>query len=126
MSDKHNFKAGDKVHYGIGSDTYPATVVETTAQTVTVRRDKFHLDPEWEMDFIPGGFVGHVVNNHAQKNVIEDDPKGETAKFSVKRMPKKYRDYHSTDGYRVLLSGTSWESGIALNHGWQAFRDFNF
>ena len=126
------FAVGDRVHFDIGSDVYPGTVVKTTATTVTVRRDTYHVDPTWKPEWIPGGFAGHVTNNREQRQIVEEDLDGEQWTFTKKMPPKRIRDFHQytprqlEQRTRYTLRGTDWRTGPMLRHGWRAFRDYNF
>lgn len=128
--DELDFEVGDKVHYRGWTDVYPCTVVKVTPKTIEVRRDKFERDPEWEMEWIEGGFAGHLVNNHQQRNIIEEDPNGAVFRFSRRLPPKSIREYHSIPaerGWRWILVGSGgWRDGSLLLPGWQAFHDYNF
>lgn len=120
----HGFRAGDRVHYSIGSDTYPGTVVKVTRTSVTVRRDEFRPAPDWVADFVPGGFAGHVRNNYSQRNECFENPDGELAVFRVHRRPKG--SPAGGDEVRLLPPGYKWGDGGHLRPGWKAFRDYNF
>ena len=127
------YKVGDRVHYDLGTDVFPATVVRVSEKYVTIREDKFKVDPEWKPDFIPGGFVGHVANNYEQKNIITEDPEGTHIRFSLREVPKNIRDYHkmsddeAADKRRwIMVGGGGWRTGAMLRPGWHAFRDYNF
>lgn len=46
-------KVGDGVTINLWSDRHAATVIKVTAKTVTVRRDKATLNPDFKPEFIP-------------------------------------------------------------------------
>ena len=50
------------------SQSYPWVEVKRTAKTVTLARIETEVDPEWKakIEFHPGGFCGHVSNQHEQ------------------------------------------------------------
>lgn len=121
MSD--TFQVGDRVHWALGSDILPGTVVKVTKASVLVRHDQFQRDPAWTPDFRPGGFVGHVANNRQQKNIISEDPKGAVRKFT-KRGPKDIGLGKTLT--RFIPVGMSWTDNAHLRPGWRAFHDYNF
>lgn len=111
------FAVGDRVHYNGWTDVYPATVVKVTPTTVTVRQDNFRKDPEWKMDWVDGGFAGHVTNNYQQKNVIEPDEGGTRfVKFTLR----------AKRGEFVQVGYSSTGPRSTLHQGWDAFYDYNF
>lgn len=126
------FHVGDRVHYDLGTDVYPGTVVRVTPTRVTVRTDTYHVDPTWEPEWIPGGFAGHVVNNREQRQIVEEDLDGAEMVFTAKRPPKNVRDYYrwtpeeAEAKTRYTMRGSDWRTGPMLRHGWRAFRDYNF
>lgn len=72
-----------------------------------MQRDKATLDPDFKPEFYPGGFAGHVANNHAQTYSYESDPDGETRK--------------------ARLTKRGWESlGFPVRKGRREFYDYNF
>lgn len=117
------FKVGDRVHYKAGTDTYPGTVVKVTKTFILVREDKFQPDPDWQMDFRGGGFVGHVVNNGSQQQIIAEDLDGRTRKFT-KRGPKNLGLGKTLT--RWIPTGLKWTDNAHLRPEWKAFYDYNF
>ena len=74
----HVFTVGDGATQRIGSDAHAYTVIKVSpsGKTITLQRDKVTLDPGFKPDFHPGGFVGHVANQHDQRWTYEADPDG--------------------------------------------------
>ena len=48
------------------SQQYPWIEVKRTATTVTLARVMVQKDPEWQPEFVTGGFCAHCTNQHAQ------------------------------------------------------------
>ena len=122
------FSVGDQVNYSIGSDVFPGTVVEVGPRKAVVQRDQYVVDPEWQPDFTPGGFAGHVANNHDQKNIITRDEEGALVEFTLKFPPKAIRLFHNiperTRGHYTPKGYNYLDS--RLRHGWKAFHNYNF
>lgn len=71
------FEVGTGATICLYTDRYACTVIKRTEKTLTLRRDKAVLDPAFKPDFIPGGFLGTVVNQNEQEYTYEEDPEGE-------------------------------------------------
>lgn len=68
MSNVKNAPAG-RYFREIGySQSYPWLLVgiSPSGKTATVARVRTASDPDWKPEIIPGGFVGHCVNQHDQ------------------------------------------------------------
>lgn len=76
-----NIRVGDGVTVNLWSDRYAATVIKVTKSTVTVRRDKATLDPNFKPEWIPGGFAGHCINQDEQKYSYAPDENGAVYTF---------------------------------------------
>ena len=128
--DELTFEVGDRVHFSIGTDILPGTVVKVSRSHITVREDKSEADPSFIPEFIPGGFAGHVVNNHNQKRIIEEDLDGVLLSFTRRLPPKHIREYHGIPdgrGWRYVGTGLgTWQRGAMLLKGWRAFYAYNF
>lgn len=61
-----SIQVGDGVTVNLWSDRYAATVIKVTKSTVTVRRDKATLNPDFKPEWIPGGFAAHCTNQDEQ------------------------------------------------------------
>ena len=56
------------------SDVTPFEVIKTiSAKTLEVREMRAERDPTWKPEFVPGGFVGTVVNQDSQRWTITSD-----------------------------------------------------
>ena len=93
------------------SDIYPYEVVRVVSdKTMEIRAMNAYKDPNWKPEIIPGGFVGHCVNQGEQKWIVESNPTIETI-----RMRKRKNGYwYSAFGRHVLADGPRY------------FYDYNF
>lgn len=105
-----NIKVGDGVTVCLYSDRYAATVTKVTKATVTVKRDKATLDPNFKPEFVVGGFVAHCTNQEEQTYTYETDPDGEEYTF---RWSKKYGRYGQPNDLHLIK-------------GRHEFYDYNF
>lgn len=103
-------KVGDGVTINLWSDRHAATIIKVTAKTVTVRRDKATLNPDFKPEFIPGGFAAHCTNQSEQSYTYEPDENGEVRTF---RWSDKYQMYGQP-------------RNLTLSKGRQEFYDYNF
>lgn len=56
------------------SDVSPFEVVRAVSdKTLEVRAMTAERDPEWQPNFIPGGFSAHCANNYDQRWIITSD-----------------------------------------------------
>jgi hypothetical protein len=93
------------------SDVEPFEVVKViSTKTMEIRRMDAMLDPTWKPEIIPGGFVGHCVNQHTQRYTITSNviapivrirlnSKGQWKdaggnKYNVEDAPRKFYDYN--------------------------------
>ena len=60
------------------TDRVPCTVIEVkrNGRQIVLQEDKCTRDESVKLNFIPGGFFGHVSNQRDQKWFIEEDPEG--------------------------------------------------
>lgn len=72
-----NAKVGDGATVYLYSDQHAGTIVKVTKNSITVRRDKATLDPQFKPEIIPGGFCGHCVNQDEQRYTYEPNENGE-------------------------------------------------
>lgn len=105
-----NAKVGDGATVYLYSDSHAGTIVKVTKCTVTVRRDKATLDPNFKPEFIPGGFCAHCTNQDEQSYTYEPDENGE---LTIVRWSKKYNRYGQPGNLR-------------LGKGRHEFYDYNF
>ena len=106
----HEMDVGDKAHVRMWSDEYPVTIIKKTATTLTVRRDKAVLDPNWKPEFVLGGFSAHCTNNDEQKWIISDDPDGDVEVFRWSKCMNCFKD----------------NCNCKLLPGWTKVHDYNF
>ena len=105
-----NIHVGDGVTVNLWSDRYAATVIKVTKSTVTVRRDKATLNPDFKPEWIPGGFAAHCTNQDEQSYTYEPDEKGTEYTF---RWSRKYQRYGQP-------------GNLTLSKGRHEFYDYNF
>jgi len=100
---------GDGVTMCLYTDRHAYTVIARTAKTLTIRRDKATLNPCFKPEIIPGGFVGHCVNQDEQSYTYEENPDA---------MPEKCYWSEKRGG---------WQShGRRIIRGRHEFFDYNF
>ena len=105
------FNVGDRVHYRIGSDVRPGTVIKATKTRVHVRSDAARLvKPCSEMS--PGGFAAHFSND-AEWECFED-PDGGIRKFGLRKCGA------------YIMCGCTHKGASELCSGWHYFYDYNF
>ena len=106
----HEMDVGDKAHVRMWSDECPVTIIKKTATTLTVRKDKAVLDPNWKPEFVLGGFSAHCTNNDEQKWIISDDPDGDIEVFRWSKRLNCFKD----------------KCDCKLLPGWAKVHDYNF
>ena len=105
------FAVGDKVHWSVGSDVSPGTVIKVTQSRVWVRRDQAELKTPGACT--PGGFAAHW---HEQPTWYPiNDENGEVICFTYR---KRYDAYG--------MAGASYARFPILRPGWAHHRDMNF
>lgn len=105
-----NAKVGDGATVYLYSDSHAGTIVKVTKCTVTVRRDKATLNPNFKPEFVPGGFAAHCTNQHEQSYTYEPDENGT---LTTVYWSKKHNCYG--------LPGN-----LQLSKGRHEFYDYNF
>lgn len=105
-----SIKVGDGVTVNLWSDRYAATVIKVTKSSVTVRRDKATLNPDFKPEWIPGGFAAHCTNQDEQTYTYEPDENGTEYTF---RWSRKYQRYGQP-------------GNLTLSKGRHEFYDYNF
>ena len=105
-----NIRVGDGVTVNLWSDRYAATVIKVTKASVSVRRDKATLDPNFKPEWIPGGFAAHCTNQDEQTYTYKPDENGEVYTF---RWSQKYQRYGQP-------------GDLTLSKGRHEFYDYNF
>lgn len=73
---KENAKVGDGATINLWSDHHAYTIVKRTPCTLTLRRCKATLKPEWEPEWVAGGFAGTCLNQSEQDYTYEEDENG--------------------------------------------------
>ena len=68
---------GATVCYWTDREAY--TIVKRTPRTLTLRKCKSTLHPDFKPVFVPGGFCGTVINQDEQRWIYEEDEKGTQA-----------------------------------------------
>jgi hypothetical protein len=92
------------------TDVEPYEIVKVvSAKQVIVRPMDAVLDPSWQREVSPGGFAGHVMNNHEQKWNITSNPTAPERRvrlgkkgwkdaygnyYSLSDSPRKFYDYN--------------------------------
>lgn len=93
------------------TDIRPYEIVKVVSdKCLEIREMDCEKDPSFKIDFIPGGFCGHVVNNNQQKWIITSNPENSTKRirrhkngnwkdahgnrFVLDVKPKKFYDYN--------------------------------
>lgn len=105
-----NIRVGDGVTVNLWSDRYAATVIKVTKSSVTVRRDKATLNPDFKPEWIPGGFAAHCTNQDEQTYTYEPNENGTEYTF---RWSRKYQRYGQP-------------GNLTLSKGRHEFYDYNF
>lgn len=105
-----NAKVGDGATVYLYTDSHAGTIVKVTKCTVTVRRDKAILDPDFKPEIVPGGFCGHCTNQDEQSYTYEPD---ENEELTTVHWSKKYNRYGLPSNPR-------------LGKGRHEFYDYNF
>lgn len=97
---KENVEVGDGMTLCLWSDRHAYTVIKKTKTTVTLRRCKATLNPNWKPEWIPGGFAAHCTNQNEQTYTYEEDPQGEviTAHWSEKKSGYYHKGCHVIPG----------------------------
>lgn len=106
---KENVQVGDGATVSYWSDMEAYTVIKKTAKTLTLRRCKATLDPNFKPDFVPGGFFGRVMNNSEQTYTYEEDEQGRVIRAFWSDVEKRYK----------------WQ-GLYVSPGRHEFYDYNF
>lgn len=97
---RDNAEVGDGASVCYWTDKEAYTIIKHTAKTLTMRRCKATRDPAFVPEIIPGGFVGHVVNNNEQTYTYEEDPDGQVivAHWSEKKHGFYWHGLHIIPG----------------------------
>lgn len=101
-----NVKVGDGVTVNLYTDRHAGTIVKVTKTTITIRRDKATLKPEFKPKF--DGM--YCTNNAAQEWTYEPDADGE---LTTLHWSKAYNQYGRP-------------GGLTASKGRHEFHDYNF
>lgn len=77
---RDNAKVGDGVTVNLWSDRHAYTIIKRTPKSLTLRRCKATLAPEFKPEFVPGGFCAHCTNQDDQEYIYEEDENGQIEK----------------------------------------------
>ena len=102
-------KVGDGATVTYWTDRHACTIIKRTAKTLTLQQDKAILSENFKPVFVPGGFMGTVINQNEQSYTYEPDPSGRIYKA---HWSEKHGGFYS-DGLRVIK-------------GRHEFYDYNF
>ena len=93
------------------SDVAPYEVlsISKSGKQITVRAMRAERDPSWKPEIVPGGFLGHYVNQSEQRWIISTDEDREPmkahkradgyfwsafGKHRIEAQPRKFFDYN--------------------------------
>jgi hypothetical protein len=105
-----NVRVGQGATVNYWSDRHAGTIVKVTKTTITIRRDKATLDPDFKPEWIIGGFAGHCTNQDEQTYTYEPNPNGELITL---HWSKKYNRYGQP-------------GDLTASKGRHEFYDYNF
>ncbi len=108
--ERYNVKVGDGVTINYYSDSHACTIIARTKTTLTIQQDKATLNKDWKPEIIPGGFVGHCVNNNTQEYNYERNEKGRIFKAH----------WSKTKGKFIV------DKCLTVSNGRHEFYDYNF
>jgi hypothetical protein len=81
-------KVGDGITKHLYTDAHAFTIVEIKADKrgniLIAKQDKATMTNRKDLEFIPGGFVGHYPNQRDQEWAYEPNPNGEIRKVRIK------------------------------------------
>lgn len=89
---KENAKIGDGATIFLWPDREAYTIIKRTPCTLTLRRCKATLKPEWEPIWYEGCFVGHCVNQNEQDYTYEEDENGSVVTVHWSNKWKHFRN----------------------------------
>ena len=93
------------------ADPYEIVKISPSGNTLTIREMKATRNPEWNMEWVQGGFAGHLKNQDAQEWIIESDTDG----FEIRaNWSNKFERFQSQRGK------------LGQDHGARKYYDFNF
>lgn len=103
-------------HYGY-SDVNPYEIVRhVSPTTIEVRAmSAVRSNPDTDMGFAPGGFVGHFANQHLQEWTITPCPENGTKRIRLSKAKRKVGNWYDQYGEKFALSDAP-----------RKFYDYNF
>lgn len=107
---RESYVVGDGATVNYWTDAHAYTIIGKTAKTLTLQRDKATLSPDFQPEWVSGGFAGHCVNQNEQTYDYERDTNGMVVKayWSDRKC-----------GYYV-------DKTLRVSHGRHEFYDYNF
>jgi len=94
----------EKIEYGFAnnhgwSDVHPFEIVRVVSpKTIEVRQMDAERDPDFEPEFVAGGFAGHCTNQHKQTWLYRSNPDNPVVRARL----RKDGFYHSANGPHSL------------------------
>ncbi len=88
---RDNAKVGDGATICLWTDRIAYTIIKRTPKSLTLRRCKATLKPDFKPEFIPGGFCGTVINQHEQDYDYEENENGAIVKVYWSNKYKRFR-----------------------------------
>ena len=89
---RDNAEVGDGATLCLWSDREAYTIIKRTPQSLTLRRCKATLKPDFKPDFVPGGFCGTVINQYEQDYDYEEDENGRIIKAYWSKKLGRFRN----------------------------------
>ena len=77
---KDNAEVGDGATLCLWSDREAYTIIHRTPKSLTLRRCKAILDPNFKPEWVAGGFAGTVINQNEQSYTYEENENGRVIK----------------------------------------------
>ena len=84
-------EVGDGATLCLWSDREAYTIIKRTPKSLTLRRCKATLKPDFKPEFIPGGFCAHCVNQHEQDYDYTENENGHVIKVYWSEKFKRFR-----------------------------------
>jgi len=111
------------------SDVNPIEIVGVKGNTIEIRRMKIG-DNKTKMEFIPGGFSAHCLNNSSQDWEIESNPDSPVEKARIIKIFEYNRKQYDPDtkGYKDVKEYSIIRNGLTYRFSDKPcyYYDFNF
>lgn len=88
---RDNAQVGDGATLCYWSDREAYTIIHRTPKSLTLRRCKATLKPDFKPEFIVGGFCAHCTNQNEQDYDYEEDENGRIIKVYWSEKFKRFR-----------------------------------